>query len=84
MNYSATLPTDEHRVVFLTSAVVTPLPGRCVQCGICSWNCPVGIDVRSYARDSEPVLDPRCLRCGTCVARCPRGTLQLLPFPSAA
>ena len=24
---------------------------RCVQCGICGYNCPVGIQVRDYARE---------------------------------
>jgi len=28
---------------------VTPDPTRCVQCGICSYNCPVSIDVRRLA-----------------------------------
>jgi len=71
------LPTDGRRLSLLRRAVVASLPGRCVQCGICSYNCPVGIDVRAQARRAEPVLDARCLRCGACVARCPRGTLQL-------
>lgn len=46
---------------------------RCVQCGVCSYNCPVGIDVRAFARTGQPVSDSRCLSCGQCVVRCPRG-----------
>jgi heterodisulfide reductase subunit C len=46
-----------------------------VQCGICSFNCPIGIDVRRHARRGEPVKDSHCLTCGECVARCPRGVL---------
>ena len=65
-----------------------PLPGmrqvtadasRCVQCGICGYNCPVGIEVREYARRGENVTDSRCISCGTCVAKCPRGTLKWGP-----
>lgn len=78
------LPTDQHRLTLLGRAVVTATPGRCVQCGICSYNCPAGIDVRARARVGEPVLDPRCLRCGACVARCPRSTLRLSELAGAA
>ena len=54
---------------------VTPDSSRCVQCGICSFNCPVGIDVRRHAWQGQPVIHSRCLTCGECVARCPRGVL---------
>jgi len=49
---------------------------RCVQCGVCGYNCPVGIPVRDYARQGLPVDDPACIACGNCVAVCPRGTLR--------
>ena len=52
---------------------------RCVQCGICGYNCPVGIEVREYARRGEIVTDFRCIGCGACVANCPRGTLTWGP-----
>ncbi len=60
----------------MVSALVVADPVRCVECGICSYNCPLGIDVRSHVRRSLPVSDNRCLTCGECVARCPRGTLR--------
>jgi ferredoxin len=60
----------------LVSGRVVAERSRCVECGICSYNCPLGIDVRSHARQGIPVADRRCLTCGECVARCPRGTLQ--------
>lgn len=84
MNHAGTLPTDQQRLALLAGAMVTPLPGRCVQCGICTYNCPSGIDVRARARQGEPVADPGCLRCGTCVARCPRSALQLVRRAVAA
>ncbi len=60
----------------LVSLHVVAEPARCVECGICSYNCPLGIDVRSHARQGIPVADHHCLTCGECVVRCPRGTLQ--------
>jgi NAD-dependent dihydropyrimidine dehydrogenase PreA subunit len=55
---------------------VMPDPMRCVQCGICSFNCPINIDVRRHAWQGQPVVNSRCLTCGECVARCPRGALR--------
>ena len=52
---------------------------RCMQCGICVYNCPVGIEVREYARRGENVTDSRCINCGACVENCPRGTLKWGP-----
>jgi ferredoxin len=55
---------------------VTADASRCVQCGICGYNCPVGIEVREYARRGENVTDTRCISCGACIEKCPRGTLK--------
>jgi len=60
----------------MVSAVVVAEPARCVECGICTYNCPLGIDVRTRARKGLPIADDYCLTCGECVARCPRGTLR--------
>jgi Pyruvate/2-oxoacid:ferredoxin oxidoreductase delta subunit len=60
----------------LVSAVVVAEAARCVECGICSFNCPLGIDVRSRARQGLAIAEGYCLTCGECVARCPRGTLR--------
>jgi ferredoxin len=60
----------------LATGKVVPAAGRCVQCGICSYNCPIGIDVRAHALRGIPVNDKHCLTCGECVARCPRGVLS--------
>ncbi|PKO23770.1 MAG: hypothetical protein CVU38_02415 [Chloroflexi bacterium HGW-Chloroflexi-1] len=51
--------------------------GRCVQCGICSFYCPISIDVRRHAWLGEPIAESHCLTCGECVIRCPRGVLRL-------
>lgn len=55
---------------------VVPDQTRCVQCGICSYSCPIGIDVRNHAWRGAPINDSHCLTCGECVDRCPRGVLQ--------
>lgn len=60
----------------LATGYVVPERERCVQCGICSFNCPIGIDVRRHAWTGEPIKDNRCLTCGECVFRCPRGVLS--------
>ena len=70
------LPTDGERMRLLARGYVESVEDRCVQCGICSYNCPTGIDVRSYSRRAMPVLESHCILCGECVARCPRGVLR--------
>ncbi len=76
MNLRKFLNTDRRHHEVLASAYVVPESSRCVQCGICSYNCPLGIDVRRHAWLEEPVRDRRCLTCGECIARCPRGVLR--------
>jgi ferredoxin len=60
----------------MVAGQVVPESSRCVQCGICSYNCPIGIDVRRYAWEGRSVKDSHCLTCGECVTRCPRGVLR--------
>jgi ferredoxin len=60
----------------LVAGHVVPDPTRCVQCSICSYNCPIGIDVRRHAWTGEHVEDRHCLTCGECIRRCPRGVLR--------
>ena len=60
----------------LGEGCVVPDQQRCVQCGICSYSCPIEIDVRRYAWLGLPIKDSHCLTCGECVARCPRGVLK--------
>lgn len=55
---------------------VVPDSIRCVQCGICSFNCPIDIDVRRHAWNGMPIKEQYCLTCGECVKRCPRGVLH--------
>ena len=73
---------DREKYRTLAGAWVTPEPLRCVQCGVCSFNCPMGIDVRRHVWRGEPVVDSACLTCGECVQRCPRGLLRFEPITS--
>lgn len=70
------LSRESHRIQSLASGHVVPEPERCIQCGICSFNCPIGIDVRMHAWLGNHVEDSYCLTCGECVDRCPRGVLH--------
>jgi heterodisulfide reductase subunit C len=67
---------DKNRREALASGHVVPEPSRCVQCGICSFNCPLGLDVRGHAWRGEPITESQCLTCGECIARCPRDVLR--------
>jgi heterodisulfide reductase subunit C len=67
---------DADRRTTLASGHVVPDSARCVQCGICTYNCPIGIDVRAHAWQGIPVIHNQCITCGECVARCPRGVLR--------
>jgi ferredoxin len=69
-----TMELRKHRV--LVEGQFVPDSSRCVQCGICSYSCPIGIDVRRYAWQGRSIQDSHCLTCGQCVARCPRGVLR--------
>jgi Fe-S oxidoreductase len=68
-------PESNRRKALATGCVV-PDASRCVQCGICSYNCPISIDVRNHAWLGMPIENSQCLTCGECVARCPRGVLR--------
>lgn len=68
--------SDSTRHTVLSSGHVVSESSRCVQCGICTYNCPIGIDVRAHVWRDEAIKHSECLTCGECVARCPRGVLR--------
>ena len=76
-------PEFQSRHQVLSEGQVVPEAARCVQCGICSYNCPIAIDVRAHAWRGRPINSSYCLTCGECVKRCPRGvlTFQRIPLP---
>lgn len=76
MTFLGFFKKETERHTALSAGHVVPDSARCVQCGICTYNCPIGIDVRAHAWRNEPVINAQCLTCGECVARCPRGVLR--------
>jgi len=76
MGIQLSLRNETQRREVLATGRVVPAKSRCVQCGICSFNCPIGIDVRRHAWLGEEIDDSLCLTCGECVRRCPRGVLR--------
>ena len=78
MSFLNIFKSDAARRTALYSGHVVPDSARCVQCGICSYNCPIGIDVRAHVWHDEAVKNSECLTCGECVARCPRGVLSFV------
>jgi len=76
MNLNQIFRQDATRRQALASGQVVPDSSRCVQCGICSYHCPLEIDVRRHAWEGRPVHSSHCLTCGECVRRCPRGVLR--------
>ena len=76
MSFVNIFKTDATRRVALSAGHVVPDSSRCVQCGICTYNCPIGIDVRAHVWEGQAIKHSECLTCGECVARCPRGVLR--------
>jgi NAD-dependent dihydropyrimidine dehydrogenase PreA subunit len=76
MGVKTSLRNEFRRRDALATGLVVPEPSRCVQCGICSFNCPIGIDIRRHAWLGKSIDDSYCLTCGECVRRCPRGVLR--------
>jgi NAD-dependent dihydropyrimidine dehydrogenase PreA subunit len=76
MNLRGLFKQETTRRTALVQGHVVPDTARCVQCGICSYNCPINIDVRRHAWLGIPVKQSHCLTCGECVNRCPRGVLR--------
>ncbi|MBD3314789.1 MAG: hypothetical protein GF344_03305 [Chitinivibrionales bacterium] len=49
----------------------------CMECGLCSKYCEMGIDVRYYAQRGRDFARAGCVGCGICSYVCPRGVLRL-------
>ena len=76
MKLKQILSATSARLQVIIEGQVVPDPSRCVQCGVCSFHCPIGIDIRKHAWQGIPIKDSMCLTCGECVSRCPRGVLR--------
>lgn len=48
----------------------------CVNCKVCSRNCPMGIDVLEH-KNTGKVTHPDCLKCEICIKKCPKKALYI-------
>ena len=76
MNFKERFSKERARRQVIVEGLLVPEYSRCVQCGVCSYYCPIGIDIRRHVWTNKPINDSHCLTCGECVARCPRGVLR--------
>jgi NAD-dependent dihydropyrimidine dehydrogenase PreA subunit len=67
---------ETNRLTTLSVGQVVTDKELCVQCGICTFNCPIGIDVRQHVWEGKSIMDTHCLTCAECLRRCPRGALH--------
>ena len=49
---------------------------RCIGCGICERDCPVGALSVDRATKHGTIDTDRCLVCGMCAVKCPKGALR--------
>jgi polyferredoxin len=49
---------------------------KCVDCKVCTRNCPIGIDVLSH-KNIGKVVHADCLKCKVCVEKCPKKSLYV-------
>ncbi|MEE8403043.1 MAG: 4Fe-4S binding protein [Candidatus Hydrothermarchaeaceae archaeon] len=50
---------------------------KCTECGICTANCQMGIDVRDFISNGTKIKSDQCVGCGICISMCP---VKILKF----
>lgn len=50
-------------------------PDRCTNCGLCTRNCPMSLDVNAMVRRGD-MEHAECILCGQCVDGCPREAIR--------
>jgi polyferredoxin len=48
---------------------------NCINCGLCTRNCPRGLPVQEMVQDTKMNHD-ECILCGTCVDNCPKKAIS--------
>lgn len=53
--------------------------GKCTECGVCAFYCPVAAVQQPKNADGEPSIDLKyCKGCGICAAECPRRAVTMV------
>jgi ferredoxin-type protein NapH len=50
-------------------------PGLCRECGACTRNCPMSLEVQAMVKRGD-MEDGECILCGTCIDGCPNNALR--------
>ena len=53
-----------------------PTGNECTQCGSCSKNCPMDVDVMSFIKSGKPIHSSECILCGICSDICPTKAIK--------
>jgi polyferredoxin len=51
-------------------------PDRCIGCGACTRNCPMGLDVQKMVAKGD-MMNDECVMCLTCVDGCPKKAISV-------
>jgi polyferredoxin len=70
-NFVAKIESVEQRLSYITFN-----KEKCIDCKLCSKNCPINIDVDIYKTKGR-VYNADCLKCSICVEKCPKKSLYL-------
>jgi len=49
---------------------------KCISCGICNKNCPMGLDVKKMVNEKGTTYNAECINCGKCIDNCPKKVLS--------
>lgn len=64
---------EAHVCKALTAIVIDKT--KCIGCGICKKNCPVGA-ISGEIKVPHQIDPSVCIKCGNCIAKCPKGAIS--------
>ena len=50
---------------------------KCIDCHLCEKNCPMGIELSRYKKESKRILSTECILCTTCQDVCPKNAIKV-------
>ncbi len=50
---------------------------KCIDCGLCEKNCPMGIELLRYKNEGKRILSTECILCTTCQDVCPKNAIKV-------